>query len=250
MKYHLIAFWRTERSSFSVLKISWKFCKCWGNIIFLPASCVEKDLFLLAEMHNINFSFSLNMKFHFVHSCLCNNLSFFRRNLFLLNILKDPTNLHCKGKYEIRLRNFFSLTFKGLQHDTCQCCSHQRFLKAGSVTWVLQKPKERHQYFNWKSYQPWSNTVYKKNIGWPLLFLFLRVTQMNCLYCCIRITLITLIQNGGFCLLRLLPLMTEFSVFMSLQSKAPRNSWLGGCFFEVLLNYMEKKKGKWKQNNT
>ena len=170
MKYHLIIFWRTERPSFSVLKISWKICKCWGNIIFLPASCVEKDFFLLPEIHNINFSFSLNIKFHFVHSCLCNNLSFFRRNLFLLNILKWPTNLHCKGRCEIRLRNFFPLIFQGLQHDTCQCCSHQRSLEAGSVTWILQKQKQKHQYFNWKSYQPWSNTAYKKTLVGPFFF--------------------------------------------------------------------------------
>ena len=39
---------------------------------------------------------------------------------------------------------------------------------------------------------------------------------------------LTLIQKGGMCPLSLLPLMTEFSVFMSLQGIAPGNSWTGG----------------------
>ena len=28
---------------------------------------------------------------------------------------------------------------------------------------VSRKEKQRHQYFNWNPYQPWSNTRYKKN---------------------------------------------------------------------------------------
>ena len=35
--------------------------------------------------------------------------------------------------------------------------------------------------------------------------------------------------------------MTEFSVFMPLQGKAPGNSWIGGSFFEGLRSYMENK---------
>ena len=37
-----------------------------------------------------------------------------------------------------------------------------------------------------------------------------------------------LVQKGGLCLLRLLPLRTEFSVFILLQGMAPGNCWLGG----------------------
>ena len=47
--------------------------------------------------------------------------------------------------------------------------------------------------------------------------------------------------KGCLCPLRLLPLMTEFSVFMPLQCIAPGNRWLEGGFFEGLQNYMENK---------
>ena len=50
-------FLKTERLSFSFLKISCKFRKYYGKIIFLPTSCVEKDILLLPEIHNINVSF-------------------------------------------------------------------------------------------------------------------------------------------------------------------------------------------------
>ena len=112
----------TEISSFSLHKTSCKFRKNYGKIIFLPTSCVEKDLLLLPGIHNINFffirkihnmnlSFLLYMNFHFVRGCFYNNLAFFQRNLCLLNILKDLLNLHYKGKYETELRNFFFTDF-------------------------------------------------------------------------------------------------------------------------------------------
>ena len=66
------------------------------------------------------------MDFHFVQICFCNSLSFFHRNLLLLNISKDFLNLHYKAKCETGLRNFFSLIFQWLQRDVCQCWWHQR----------------------------------------------------------------------------------------------------------------------------
>ena len=48
-----------------------------------------------------------------------------------------------------------------------------------------------------------------------------------------------LIQKGGLCFLRLLPLMRV--LFVPLQSIAPENSWLGEHFFEELENYMQNK---------
>ena len=52
---------------------------------------------------------------------------------------------------------------------------------------------------------------------------------MSCFIRVLKVSLrLTLIQNGGLCPLRLLPLMTEFSVFMLLQGITPWNSWLGG----------------------
>ena len=42
------------------------------------------------------------------------------------------------------------------------------------------------------------------------------------------VTEVDIDAKGGLCPLRLLSLMTEFSVFMPLQGIAPGNSWLGG----------------------
>ena len=62
----------------------------------------------------------------------------------------------------------------------------------------------------------------------PLLF-----THRDCFSCFIWVLnaslRLKLIQIGSLCPLSLLPLMTEFSVFMPLQSIAPGNSWLGGA---------------------
>ena len=66
-----------------------------------------------------NFSFLLNMNFHFVHSFFV--IIFL--NLFLLNILKDLFNLNSKKKNESDLRHFFPLIFQWLQHNICQCWS-------------------------------------------------------------------------------------------------------------------------------
>ena len=49
---------------------------------------------------------------------------------------------------------------------------------------------------------------------------------------------VTLIQKRDLCPSRLLSLITEFSVFVSLQGTKPESSWLKG---ERLQNYMENK---------
>ena len=67
----------------------------------------------------ITFPFFLIFFFHFVHSFFV--IIFL--NLFLLNILKDLFNLHCKKKNESDLRYFFPLIFQWLQHNICQCWS-------------------------------------------------------------------------------------------------------------------------------
>ena len=36
-----------------------------------------------------------------------------------------------------------------------------RSFEDGSGTWILQKLKQRLQYFNWNPYQPWSDTPHK-----------------------------------------------------------------------------------------
>ena len=90
-------------------------------------------------------------------------------------------------------------------------------------------------------------------IAWaPSFFLLETVTQKRCFSCFIwvfKVSLrLTLIQKGGFCSLRFLPLMTEFSVFMPLQGIAPGNSWLGDVKdYKVIWKI---KWGKCKQNNT
>ena len=67
----------------------------------------------------------------------------------------------------------------------------------------------------------------------PIFSLLETVTQKDYLSCFIRVLKkvslrLTLIQEGSLFPLRLLPLTTEFSLFMPLQGIAPGNSWLGG----------------------
>ena len=61
-------FLRTERSSFSFLIKSCNFRKIYGKIIFLSISCVEKDIHLLPEIHNINFSLIQKIQKFFLSS--------------------------------------------------------------------------------------------------------------------------------------------------------------------------------------
>ena len=67
--------------------------------------------------------------------------------------------------------------------------------------------------------------------------------------CFSRVTLITLIQKGGLCPLRLLSLKTEFCAFMPLQSIAPGISWLRDVslndykiIWKIKIRKMKKKK--------
>ena len=93
----LVFLCRAEAISSSFLRLS-KFRKYYGKIASVPTYCLEKDFFLLPEIHNINFSFILkftnssfllNMNFPFVQSSCFYN-SFFHTNLFLIAILKRP----------------------------------------------------------------------------------------------------------------------------------------------------------------
>ena len=70
------------------------------------------------------------------------------------------------------------------------------------------------------------------------------VTQKDCLFCFIwllKVSLkLTLIQNGGLCPLRLLPLMTVLYVY-ALSGYSTREQLARERFFEGLQNYMENK---------
>ena len=138
-----------------------------------------------------------------------------------------------RGNVKMILTTFLSLIFQSLQHDICLISLIQRCLPVWFGTWILQKPKQRLQYFNWSSYQSLSNTPHEKQLVGPPLFSLLEIaTRKDCLSCFIRVSKVslrlTLIQNGGSCSLRILPLMTEFSVFMPFLHIAPGNSCLGG----------------------
>ena len=112
---------------------------------FYPKNSLE-ELFLSCKIHVfVIVSFLLSKKL-----------------MFLLIILKDLLNLHYKKKCEAELRNFFSLNFQWLQHDIGQFWWHQRSLETESGTSILQKPKQRRQYFNLNSYQSSSNIPYKE----------------------------------------------------------------------------------------
>ena len=83
-------------------------------------------------------------------------------------------------------------------------------------------------------------------IGWAPSFSLLEiVTQkdyLSCFICVLKVSLrLTLIQKGGLCPLKLLPLMTEFSVFMPLQIYSTKEQLARGSFFEKLQNYTESR---------
>ena len=73
------------------------------------------------------------------------------------------------------------------------------------------------------------------------------VTQKDYLFCFIwvlKVSLrLTLIQNGGLCPLRLLPLMTVLCVY-ALSGYSSREQMARERFFEGLQNYMENKMKK------
>ena len=72
-------------------------------------------------------------------------------------------NFHYKGILQGEMWNWIvKQFFSGYSIIYTTFSSHQRSLEAGSGTWILHKLKQRCQYFNWKSYQQWSNTPYKK----------------------------------------------------------------------------------------
>ena len=100
-----------------------------------------------------NKNFPIIRTFPFVqNSCFCNNFFFsFKETYVSINHFKDLQfkNLHNKMKYEAKLSNFFSLNFQWLQHDIQQFWWHQISLETESGTSILQKPKQRCQYFNW-----------------------------------------------------------------------------------------------------
>ena len=126
---------------------------------------------------------------------------------------------------------FLSLIFQWLEHDICQHWWHQRSLEAGFDTWILQKLKQRHQYFNWKPYQPWSNAPNKKQLVGPHYFSRDCHTEeiLSCFIQVLKMSFrLIMIQRGGFYPLRLLPLITEFFVFITLQSTALGNNLLEG----------------------
>ena len=79
-------------------------------------------------------------------------------------------------------------------------------------------------------------------LGWDPTFSLLKiVTQKDACPASSGTWRLTLIQKGGMCPLSLLPLMTEFSVFMPLQGIAPGNSWTGGVSLKDCKVYMENK---------
>ena len=83
-------------------------------------------------------------------SCFCNNffLSFTETHVSFNNF-KDLLNLNYKKKCEVELRNFFfsEIPMATAWYMTILVVSEIPWNRAG--TSILQKPKQRHQYFNW-----------------------------------------------------------------------------------------------------
>ena len=133
-----------------------------GNIILHQLFESKEDrISHLRKVQNKNFP--ITRTFPFVkNSCFCNNFFFsFIETYVSFKNFQDLLNLHYKMKYQAKLKNFFSLNFQWLQYDIWQFQCYQRYLETESATWIWQKPKQRSQYFNWKSDQPWLN----KHIG-------------------------------------------------------------------------------------
>ena len=89
-------------------------------------------------------------------------------------------------------------------------------------------------------------------IDWAPSFSLLEIaTQKECFFCffwVLKVSLrLTLIQKGGLCRLRLLPLMIV--LFVPLKGIAPENSWLGGTFWRTTKLYAKWKWEKWKKKN-
>ena len=95
---------------------------------------------------------------------------------------------------------------------------------------------------------------HKRNNWLDPIFFSPGVTQKDCFssfICVLKVSpRLTLIQKPGLCRLNLLPLMTEFSVFMPFQGIAPGNSWLGRLFLKDHKIIWKIKMRKLKQNNT
>ena len=164
--------------------------------------------------------------------------------MFLLTILKDLFNLHYKKNWT-ELRNFFSLKFQWLQHDICQLWWHHRSLETESGTSILQKPKQRGQYFNWNSYQIHhihhilDQIHHIRNNRLGAIFFSPGDSHTKGLLVLLHpgldgIAEVDTNPKGGFVSFKVTPhpLMTEFSMFIPLQGIAPGNSWLEDVFLK------------------
>ena len=92
----------------------------YGNIIFLPTYCVGKDLLLLPEIHNTNFSFILkfinssfflNMNFPFMQSSCFYNNSFLLQKFVSYNHSKRAKAISIT-RQNVKLRTIFLWFFK------------------------------------------------------------------------------------------------------------------------------------------
>ena len=93
--------------------------------------------------------------------------------------------------------------------------------------------------------------IHNINYNWlgSNFFLLKIVTQKDACPASSGTWRLTLIQKAGLCPLSLLPLMTKFSVFISLQGIAPENRWMGDFFLKgcKIMWQVKKKemKTKW-----
>ena len=131
------------------------------------------------------------------------------------------------------------MIFRRLQHDLSPYWWHQRSLETGSGTWILQKIKQSYQYFNWNSYQPWSNTPYK--IYSVELQLFLSWHTKGCLSCFIWDLKVDTDLKERFMSFKFTPSNDRVLCIYALSSYSTREQLDRGRFFKGLQNYMENK---------
>ena len=137
-------------------------------------------------------------------------ISFFHRNLFLITILKGLKPFQLLGKTWNWIKELFFSDFSRVKTWYMTVLVPPEIPR--SRIWHLNfaETKKRHQYFNWKSYQPWS--IHHTINNWlGSIFFSPRFIQKECFLCFIydlKVSLrLILIQMGGLCPLRLLPLM-------------------------------------------
>ena len=115
-----------------------------------------------------------------------------------------------------------------------------------SRIWHLNftETKKSHQYFNWNSYQPWSNTPCKKQLIGSHLFFSPGDTHTKGVLFLLHLSLEGVTEVATDPKERLVSFkvtISKSSLFVPLQIIAPQSSWLGSAFLKDYKNMCKMK---------